>query len=553
MQHLEIHTRTEDTATVDGTLIHRGSYATIHDAAVAQVITHAQDEGRAVLARAIDGVGGGAVFWIRVTPDGGVQPAEPPVDLLAAPSIPHTPSGRHLDLDESDYYTPPQVPASAPVQPAGAYTFGDHFEPPASGDAQPTTVSAIAPEPETPSWAAPIQAIQEDPPVHGNGSPAAPTQDDPSPTTGPIRIQPPGDGRPASDQHREPYAPHRYQQQTRGQGRNPAGGPPPQGPWSMATVTPPPAELTTFLTDTTSRGPEPSGWNGFLRRLGFKTGPTDEQKRRWSDERAVSQHWAGPRTIAVVNGKGGSTKTPTTAMISAVFARYGGSGVCAWDANFTRGTLGWRTEQGPHGRTVLELVPHLDELRSPSANSADLAGYLHHQTQDKYDVLRSNPRLLKQQQMIRPEQQDGTHLLLTKHYRLVFIDSGNDEGDSVWLRMIDHADAIIVPVLNRLDHAEAAKELLGVLRDRDQRSARLADNAVVVVSHGDSNADAIPPTQLVPGLSQLAREVVTIPNDSALSALWLRYDNLQPSTQRAWLRAAAAVAEGLSHGAGQHQ
>jgi len=155
--------------------------------------------------------------------------------------------------------------------------------------------------------------------------------------------------------------------------------------------------------------------------------------------------------------------------------------------------------------------------------------------------------------MIRPEQQDGTHVLLTKHYRLVFIDSGNDEGDSVWLRMIDHADAIIVPVLNRLDHAEAGKELLGVLRDRDQRSARLADNAVVIVSHGDSNADAIAPAQLVPGLSQLAREVVTIPNDSALSALWLRYDNLQPATQRAWLRAAAAVADGLSHGAGRQQ
>jgi len=174
-------------------------------------------------------------------------------------------------------------------------------------------------------------------------------------------------------------------------GGDAAAVPPPQGPWSRATITPPPAELPTFLTDTTSRGPEPTGWNGFLHRLGFKTGPTDEQKRRWSDERAVSQHWAGPRTIAVVNGKGGSTKTPTTAMISAVFARYGGSGVCAWDANFTRGTLGWRTEQGPHDRTVLELVPHLDELRSPSANSADLAGYLHHQTQDKYDVLRSNP------------------------------------------------------------------------------------------------------------------------------------------------------------------
>lgn len=36
--------------------------------------------------------------------------------------------------------------------------------------------------------------------------------------------------------------------------------------------------------------------------------------------------------------KGG--QTPTTVLLSAVFARYGGAGVVAWDANQTRGTLG---------------------------------------------------------------------------------------------------------------------------------------------------------------------------------------------------------------------
>lgn len=53
----------------------------------------------------------------------------------------------------------------------------------------------------------------------------------------------------------------------------------------------------------------------------------------------------------MANGKGGAGKTPTTVLLSAVFARYGGAGVVAWDANQTRGTLGWRTEQGPHAAT----------------------------------------------------------------------------------------------------------------------------------------------------------------------------------------------------------
>ena len=43
----------------------------------------------------------------------------------------------------------------------------------------------------------------------------------------------------------------------------------------------------------------------------------------------------------------------------------------------------------------------------------------------------------------------------------------------------------------------------------------------------------------------LAREVVTIPHDPAIVDGILQWDSLRPSTHRAWLRAAAAVARGL--------
>lgn len=298
-----------------------------------------------------------------------------------------------------------------------------------------------------------------------------------------------------------------------------------------------------FLADARLSAPPPTGWQAFLTRLGLKSGPTPEEVSKWEDERAISQHWPGPRTIAVLNGKGGAGKTPTTALLAALFARASGSGVLAWDNNVTRGTLGWRTESGPHQATVLDLLPRTDELLTPGARAADLAAVVHHQTIDKYDVLRSNPLLISTEQKLSPDQLDAVHAVAAKYYQLIFMDSGNDEGDALWLRMIDHADQIVVATTTRPDHAEAGRLLLNALADRDEHSARLADQAVVLVSQADrEEAQA---ASIAQGYEALARSVVTVPYDPAMRQQWLRVDNLAPGTRRAYLRAAAAVAAGL--------
>ncbi|MGL5866084.1 MAG: AAA family ATPase [Dermatophilaceae bacterium] len=298
-----------------------------------------------------------------------------------------------------------------------------------------------------------------------------------------------------------------------------------------------------FLADQRMSAPQLTGWKALLARVGIKSGPTAREVARWEDERAISQHWPGPRTIAVLNGKGGAGKTPATALLSAMFARAGGSGVLAWDNNVTRGTLGWRTESGLHEATVLDLIPHTDQLLTPSARAADLAAFVHHQTIDKYDVLRSNPLLLSTEQKLTPDQLDAVHAVAAKYYRLIVMDSGNDEGDNLWLRMIDHADQIVVATTTRPDHAEAGRLLLNALAQRDEHSARLADQAVVVVSQADrEEADA---ASIARGYDALARSVVTIPYDPAMREQWLRVDNLTAATQRAYLRAAAEVAAGL--------
>jgi MinD-like ATPase involved in chromosome partitioning or flagellar assembly len=300
-----------------------------------------------------------------------------------------------------------------------------------------------------------------------------------------------------------------------------------------------------FLTHQQDEEPATRGFRGMLTRIGIRVGPSEAERAERADERAVSQHWPGPRTISMVNGKGGAGKTPSTVLLAAVFAQFGGAGVVTWDNNQTRGTLGWRTEQGPHESTLLDLLPQTDRLLGPSAQAADLARYVHHQTRDRFDVLRSKPIAMANEQRIEPQDVDAIHSVLSKYYRMILIDSGNDESDPMWQRMIDLTDQLVVATTTRDDHAEAGALLLEALSTRDGRSAYLAQQAVVVVSQADQKEPASELEKVADGYRSLAREVVTIPFDPAMVDGHLRYGALRPETRRAWLAAAAAVAGGL--------
>jgi MinD-like ATPase involved in chromosome partitioning or flagellar assembly len=300
-----------------------------------------------------------------------------------------------------------------------------------------------------------------------------------------------------------------------------------------------------FLDEETRPKPASHGWRGLIAKSGIRVPPSARELAERTDIHAVSQHWPGPRTIAVVNGKGGANKTPTTAMLSAVFARNGGSGVLAWDNNETRGTLGWRTEQGPHAATVQSLLPNAETLLSSGARAADLSQFVHHQTGDKYDVLRSNPTMLATEQRIAAEDFDRLHAVVTMYFRLIFVDSGNDESAERWLRMIDHTDQLVIATTALGEHAEAGALLLEALAQRDEHSAKLAAHSVVIVSQSEKSSSLAVARGVADGFGSLARVAVSVPFDRAMHGGKLRYGDLAPATRRAWLRAAAAVAEGL--------
>ncbi|MEO3931193.1 chromosome partitioning protein ParA [Micrococcaceae bacterium Sec7.4] len=311
---------------------------------------------------------------------------------------------------------------------------------------------------------------------------------------------------------------------------------------------------TSFLVSAPVLEPATQGWRGTLTRLGLRMDPSEEELTEREDIRTVSQHWPGPRTIAVVNRKGGANKTPTVVMLSAILARYSGAATVAWDNNESQGTLGWRTEKGAHDRSVLDLIDASTELLSPSTNAAEIAKFVHHQTADKFDVLRSDENEEGDHE-VTAEEVDIAHQVLTRYYRLVVMDSGNTARAANWRRMIDHTNQLVVPVTAIEDRAEAARLTLQTLESRGGHDAELARNAVVIVSEstdakrsmsGEALKRAKDEAQrIADGFAPFVRAVVRIPYDPALVNGPIRYEALQPATQRAWLAAAAAVAAGF--------
>lgn len=301
---------------------------------------------------------------------------------------------------------------------------------------------------------------------------------------------------------------------------------------------------TSFIPDSVDPKAHLSGWRAMVARWGLAINPSAAQVEH--DERIglVSRHWAGCRTVAIVNGKGGVGKTLTTAMLSAVFGRYGGGNVLAWDNNDTRGTLGWRTESGLYDTTIRDLLPAVSDLLSSDAGVSDITRYVHHQSADRYDVLRSNPELLAADQRLTSAEFEQLMRVAARYYRLVVFDSGNDESADRWLSMVDNSAQLVIPTLTAPESAESAALLLEALEARDERSRQLARGAVLVVTQSEPARPA-ELRDIVRGFDGRVRDVVTIPFDPVLKRGPLRFGDLRTPSREAWIRAAAAAAAGL--------
>ncbi|MFC6256991.1 AAA family ATPase, partial [Kocuria oceani] len=292
--------------------------------------------------------------------------------------------------------------------------------------------------------------------------------------------------------------------------------------------------------------PAQRGWRGALNQLGLSLVPSAAELSQRQDEAVVSAHWAGPRTIAVLNPKGGAGKTPTVICLAAVFARLSGGGVLAWDNNNSLGSLGWRTFDAGHEACVVDLLGRTEHFMTSDARVGDLSGYVHHQPADRYDVLRSDDRSGDQERhMVTGDEVDRLHAVAAKYYRAIVMDSGNTERGANWQAMIRHADQVVIPVKSVDDAAEGASRVLAALHTGDTHAQELARNAVMVVLCCEPGHQKTKAKELATEFAPYARAVVTVPYDRALVEGRVRFSAMTPATRRAWLRAGAAVREGL--------
>jgi hypothetical protein len=151
---------------------------------------------------------------------------------------------------------------------------------------------------------------------------------------------------------------------------------------------------------------------------------------------------------------------------------------------------------------------------------------------------------LADEQRISPSDVDAIWRVAAKYYRLIIMDSGNDESDPMWRRMIDRADQLVTATTTRADHAEAGALLLEALAKRSDHTAKLARESVTVITQADPKASHESIRRISEGYAGLSRAVELIPYDPAMVEGALAFDNLKPATQHAWLLAAAAVADG---------
>lgn len=293
--------------------------------------------------------------------------------------------------------------------------------------------------------------------------------------------------------------------------------------------------------------PAEQGWRANLRRMtgGLITlGPGAKERSRRDEIASIQRTFQGPRTIVVMNPKGGAHKTTATLMIAATFGTMRGGYTLAWDNNETRGTLGWRSRPGVNKNTAVDLLRELPRFEiSGGMTIADVDRYVRNQGDAKFDVLASDDDAASAA-IIDDDAFSRLHTVLSRFYRIMVIDTGNNMRASNWEAALDVADQLVIVSTAREDTAASAAWLADGLRERGYGD-KLA-NAVTILSSPSEKEDTDLTQKLTSHFQQLTRAVVSVPYDQEfVGGGELDIPSLQPGTLEAWRHAAAVISQGL--------
>ena len=256
----------------------------------------------------------------------------------------------------------------------------------------------------------------------------------------------------------------------------------------------------------------------------------------------VRRNFGGLRQVTVVNPKGGAGKTMAVLLLAMTFGQRRGGYVLAWDNNETQGTLGMRAQQDFHSRTVRDLLRDLDHFQGAHGRVGDLSQYVRAQGEGMFDVLASDESATAGE-MLTALAFGDIREIVSRFYKLIFVDTGNNVRAENWQAAIDATDQLVVTMSARNDSAETAARMLDYLEQ--QGLHRLVRQAVTVVSMPPSRRELDIPA-IMQHFAARTRTVLLAPYERLIdSGEPLRYGALSSPTKMAWLKIAAAVAEGL--------
>jgi MinD-like ATPase involved in chromosome partitioning or flagellar assembly len=287
------------------------------------------------------------------------------------------------------------------------------------------------------------------------------------------------------------------------------------------------------------------GLRGAVRRSTFglvRPGPGKREQEHRHLIETIRRNFGGLRQVTVVNPKGGAGKTVAVLLLAMTFGQSRGGYVLSWDNNETQGTLGMRATQDFHSRTVRDLMRDLDHFQGAHGRVGDLSQYVRSQGEGMFDVLASDESATAGEMLTAMSFSDLREVV-SRFYKLIFVDTGNNVRAENWQAAIDATDQLVVTMSARNDSAETAARMLDHLEQNGRN--RLVRQAVTVVSMPPSRRDLDIPS-ITRHFSARTRTVMLAPYEKLIdSGEPIRYGQLSAPTRLAWLRIGAAVAEGL--------
>lgn len=139
---------------------------------------------------------------------------------------------------------------------------------------------------------------------------------------------------------------------------------------------------------------------------------------------------------------------------------------------------------------------------------------------------------------------DRLHDVLSRYYRLLIVDTGNNMRASNWVASVAAADQLVIVSTVREDTAASAAWLLDGLREKG--FDRKIDEAVTILAAPSAKPDRKLTERLEHHFAQVTADVVHVPFDAALvDGGPIDFDALAPETRDAWLTVAASLAQRL--------